>query len=78
MFGSEGVCRLPENKSVAGAVALWCKSDASQENGATERYTKPALSSGQTARIALFVPTLGGGGAERVMVTLANALAERG
>lgn len=28
-------------------------------------------------RIALFVPTLGGGGAERVMVTLANALAER-
>lgn len=28
--------------------------------------------------IALFVPTLGGGGAERVMVTLANGLAEKG
>jgi hypothetical protein len=28
-------------------------------------------------RVALFVPTLGGGGAERVFVTLANALAGR-
>jgi glycosyltransferase involved in cell wall biosynthesis len=35
------------------------------------------LSSEHRSRIALFVPTLGGGGAERVMVTLANALAER-
>src|SRR5205085_185151 len=34
------------------------------------------LSSEHRTRIALFVPTLGGGGAERVMVTLANALAE--
>jgi glycosyltransferase involved in cell wall biosynthesis len=29
-------------------------------------------------RIAIFVPSLGGGGAERVMVTLANAFAESG
>lgn len=29
-------------------------------------------------RIAIFVPSLGGGGAERVMVTLANAFAEAG
>src|SRR5262245_38387169 len=36
------------------------------------------LSSENRSRIALFVPTLGGGGAERVMLTLANALAERG
>ncbi len=35
------------------------------------------LSSEHRTRIALFVPTLGGGGAERAMVTLANALAER-
>ena len=28
--------------------------------------------------ICLFVPSLRGGGAERVMVTLANAIAERG
>lgn len=31
-----------------------------------------------SAPIALFLPTLGGGGAERVMVTLANGLAARG
>jgi glycosyltransferase involved in cell wall biosynthesis len=30
-----------------------------------------------STRIALFLPSLGGGGAERVMVTLANSLAER-
>jgi hypothetical protein len=35
------------------------------------------LSSEHRTRIALFLPTLGGGGAERAMVTLANALAER-
>ena len=29
-------------------------------------------------KIAIFLPTLNGGGAERVMVTLANALAARG
>lgn len=31
-----------------------------------------------TDTIALFVPTLGGGGAERVMVTIANVLVEKG
>ncbi len=30
------------------------------------------------ARIAIFLPSLNGGGAERVMVTLANAFAVRG
>lgn len=32
----------------------------------------------RTEKLALFLPSLGGGGAERVMVTLAKALAERG
>jgi glycosyltransferase involved in cell wall biosynthesis len=53
------------------------QADSSQENRAAIRNTKDKLSSEHAARIALFVPTLGGGGAERVMVTLANALAER-
>src|SRR5438067_472974 len=40
--------------------------------------TSAALpSSERRIRVALFLPTLGGGGAERAMVTLANALAER-
>lgn len=41
------------------------------------RSAEQTLSS-EPARIALFVPSLGGGGAERVMATLANSLAERG
>lgn len=32
----------------------------------------------RTQRLAIFLPSLNGGGAERVMVTLANAFAERG
>lgn len=35
-------------------------------------------SSNVLPRLALFIPTLGGGGAERVFVTLANAFTERG
>lgn len=31
-----------------------------------------------TKRLAIYLPSLGGGGAERIMVTLANAFAERG
>ena len=31
-----------------------------------------------TQRIAIFIPSLNGGGAERVMVTLANAMAKKG
>jgi glycosyltransferase involved in cell wall biosynthesis len=38
---------------------------------------KHTRSSEHPTRIALFVPSLGGGGAERAMVTLANSLAER-
>jgi glycosyltransferase involved in cell wall biosynthesis len=41
------------------------------------RNAEYTLGSKLPARVALFVPSLGGGGAERVMVTLANALAER-
>ena len=50
----------------------------SRENRASARNAKEKLSSEHPARIALFVPTLEGGGAELVMVTLANALVERG
>src|SRR6516225_4607118 len=52
------------------------KTDASQESRASVRREQ-TLSSHDPAHISLFVPSLGGGGAERVMVTLANALAER-
>jgi glycosyltransferase involved in cell wall biosynthesis len=51
--------------------------DGSQKNRAPARNTECTLGSGLPTRVALFVPSLGGGGAERVMVTLANALAER-
>jgi glycosyltransferase involved in cell wall biosynthesis len=53
------------------------QTDGSQGHRSSVRNTKDRLSSEHPARIALFVPTLEGGGAERVMVTLANALAER-
>jgi glycosyltransferase involved in cell wall biosynthesis len=51
--------------------------DGSQKNRAPVRNTECTLGSRLPTRVALFVPSLGGGGAERVMVTLANALAER-
>jgi glycosyltransferase involved in cell wall biosynthesis len=72
MLGSGGACRFEHCKSVSGAGAA-----GSQENRVSIRKTEHALCSENSTRIALFVPSLGGGGAERVMVTLANALAER-
>ncbi len=72
MLGSGGACRFEHCKSVSGAGAA-----GSQENRVSIRKTEHTLSSENPTRIALFVPTLEGGGAERVMVTLANALADR-
>jgi glycosyltransferase involved in cell wall biosynthesis len=77
MLGSEGARRFQHGKSVSGSGPPPCKVDGLQENRAPARNTKHTPSSEYTTRIALFVPSLGGGGAERVMVTLANALAER-
>src|SRR6516164_8403963 len=75
MSDSGGVSRFGHGKSASGADP--CKTDGSLENRVSVRNTEQTLSSELSARIALFVPSLGGGGAERVMVTLANALAER-
>ncbi len=77
MLGSGGACRFEQGKSASGAVPSPRETGGAQGNRASARNTEHTLSSEHPARIALFVPTLGGGGAERVMVTLANALAER-
>jgi glycosyltransferase involved in cell wall biosynthesis len=78
MSGSGGAWRFALNRAAPSEVAsLPRQADGSQENRASARNTKDRLSSEHPTRIALFVPTLEGGGAERVMVTLANALAER-
>src|SRR6516165_2417581 len=78
MSGSGGAWRFAHKRAAASEVApLPRQTDGSPENRAAVRNTKDKLSSEHLARIALFVPTLEGGGAERVMVTLANALAER-
>ena len=78
MSGSGGAWRFAQKRAAAFEVApLPRQTDGSPENRAAVRNTKDKLSSEHLARIALFVPTLEGGGAERVMVTLANALAER-
>src|SRR5215475_90146 len=69
--------RFPHNRAASEVAPLPRQTDGSQENQASARNAKEKLSSKHPARIALFVPSLGGGGAERVMVTLANALAER-
>jgi glycosyltransferase involved in cell wall biosynthesis len=75
MSDSGGVSRFGHGKSASGADP--CKTDGSLENRVSVRNTEQTLSSELSARIALFVPSLGGGGAERAMVTLANSLAER-
>jgi glycosyltransferase involved in cell wall biosynthesis len=75
MSGSGGAWRFARNRAAPSEVApLPCQTDGSPENRASVR---DRLRSEHPARIALFVPTLEGGGAERVMVTLANSLAER-
>lgn len=45
-----------------------------------QEYREPAAEAVQQprARVAIYLPSLGGGGAERVMVTLANGFAARG
>lgn len=43
-----------------------------------KRMDRASLSKRPVPRIALFVPSLNGGGAQQVIVTLANAFAERG
>jgi len=78
MSGSRSAWRFAHNRAAPSEVApLPRQTDGSPENRASVRNTKDNLGSEHPARIALFVPTLEGGGAERVMVTLANALADR-
>jgi len=60
---------------LATEIACCCKTDGSPESRSVRREQTP--NSHDPARISLFVPSFGGGGAERVMITLANALAER-
>jgi glycosyltransferase involved in cell wall biosynthesis len=77
MSGSGDVYRLGYNQSASGVGPLPCTTDRQQKNRASVRNAEYMPGSRLPVRVALFVPTLGGGGAERVMVTLANALAER-
>lgn len=52
---------------------------ADQPTGIADRARqRGAAAPGDAARLAIFVPSMGGGGAERVMVTLANGFAARG
>jgi glycosyltransferase involved in cell wall biosynthesis len=77
MSGCGGVYRLGYNQSASGVGPLPCTTDGQQKNRASVRNAEYTPGSRLPVRVALFVPSLGGGGAERVMVTLANALAER-
>jgi glycosyltransferase involved in cell wall biosynthesis len=70
--------RFVNNRAVPVVAPSPRRTGGSRENRASARNAKEKLSSEHPARIALFVPTLEGGGAELVMVTLANALVERG
>ena len=76
-MSSSGDYRFGHSASVRGADALPCKNDVLQKNCTSVGSAEHTLGSELPTRVALFVPSLGGGGAERVMVTLANALAER-
>lgn len=62
--------------NVASAVETPTRSGQSGVMEKTPRRT--SVRAGNQSRIALYVPNLSGGGAERVMVTVANALVERG
>ena len=75
MLGSGGACRFEQGNSASEAVPLPRETGGSQESRASTQDKEHKLE--RSTRVAVFVPTLGGGGAERVMVTLANALAER-
>jgi glycosyltransferase involved in cell wall biosynthesis len=72
-----GAWRFAHNRAASEVAPLPRQTGGSRENGVSARNAKEKLSCEPPIRIALFVPTLEGGGAERVMVTLANALAER-
>jgi glycosyltransferase involved in cell wall biosynthesis len=76
-MSSSGDYRFGHSASACGADALPCKNDGLQKNRTSVASAEHTLGSELPTRVALFVPSLGGGGAERVMVTLANALAER-
>src|SRR5215467_638025 len=77
MLDSGGVCHFEHNQSGSGAGPLPRKNDGLRKKRASVGSAKHTFGSELPARVALFVPSFGGGGAERVMVTLANALAER-
>src|ERR1700745_366007 len=72
-----GAWRFAHNRAASEVAPSPRQTGGSRENQAAVRNPKEKLSSEHPARIALFVPTLEGGGAERVIVTLGNALAER-
>jgi glycosyltransferase involved in cell wall biosynthesis len=75
MMSSSGDHRFAHSTSASGADPRPCETDGLQKNRTSVGSAE--LGSELPTRVALFVPSLGGGGAERVMVTLANALAER-
>jgi glycosyltransferase involved in cell wall biosynthesis len=77
MMSSSGDYRFERSTSASGADPLPCKTDGLEKNRTSVGSAELTLGSELPTRVALFVPSLGGGGAERVMVTLANALAER-
>jgi glycosyltransferase involved in cell wall biosynthesis len=77
MMSSSGDYGFAHSTSASGADPLPCKTDGLQKNRTSVGSAEHTLGSELPTRVALFLPSLGGGGAERVMVTLANALAER-
>ena len=77
MMSSGGDYRFAHSTSASGANPLPRKTDGLQKNRTSVGSAEHTLGSELPTRVALFLPSLGGGGAERVMVTLANALAER-
>src|SRR6516165_2249344 len=77
MMSSSADYRFAHSTSASGANPLPRKTDGLQKNRTSVGSAEHTLGSELPTRVALFLPSLGGGGAERVMVTLANALAER-